>query len=82
MNSKRIIHLINNERLKMQASPEKGCDSTSMDHCYSNDTVECFVYSTDICYTKDWYTCVNHSADVCIDELDTAPCMNYQNDYT
>ncbi len=82
MRTKKMIRLINNERVGARAISAKGCDSSSTDHCYYEDNAQCQVYSIDICSTKDLAGCYSHAEDVCSGELDIAACVYGNEDYT
>ena len=62
---KKIIKLINNERLKIKVVATKACDSTSSDTCsvYS-DNASCYLYAEDTC-TKDYAGCSEGANDIC-----------------
>ena len=82
MKVKKMIKLINDERVNAKAVSAKSCDETSQDYCYSGDFAECQVYSFDVCGTKDLAACYSHSQDVCIGEMDVTVCVSYAADYT
>ena len=82
MKSKKIVKLINDERLNSKAISGKGCDESSTDHCYSFDDGDCTNHSIDICAIKDWESCDFYSQDVCLKASDINPCNYYQEDYT
>ena len=82
MKIKKIIKLINDERLKTTAMSGKSCDSGSTDHCYSQDQSECVIHSIDICVVKDSAGCYIGSEDVCAQVEDTYACHGGQVDYT
>ena len=82
MRTKKMIRLINNERVDARAISAKGCDNTSTDHCYYEDNAQCTVYSIDICATKDLAGCYSHAQDVCAEELDISACVYVSADYT
>ena len=82
MKSKKIVKLINDERLNPKAISGKGCDESSTDHCYSFVEGHCAVQSIDICAIKDWESCTNNSQDVCLLTSDIKPCSGFQDDYT
>lgn len=64
MNTKRIIRLINNERMGRNKISVKACDATSNDVCAVEDNAACTVYSYDLC-VKDYAGCKNYSVDYC-----------------
>lgn len=68
---KKLIKLINNERLNAKINASKGCDSTSLDTCSSPDYGNCALYAQDQC-GKDYSTCAEGANDVCIYEDRTA----------
>ena len=64
MKNKKIIKLINNEKIARKISSTKACDRHSDDICYEKDYASCTVYSIDIC-TLDYKGCTNNSTDYC-----------------
>lgn len=82
MKIKKIIKLVNDERLKTTETSGKSCDPGSTDYCYSKDNAFCTVYSVDICVIKDAAGCIGGSEDVCAKEWDTSACTGGQSDYT
>ena len=81
MKAKRIIKLINNERVCAKTVSGKGCDNTSSDICPNEDYAACQVFSYDMCETKDLAACVVYSADYCGGEADVVACYNYNVDH-
>jgi len=63
---KRILKLINNERLTVKIKSSKACDSTSKDICthLDSDGVGCTLYALDKC-TKDYASCSQGADDTC-----------------
>ena len=61
--TKKIIKLINNERITTKIASAKACDATSEDHC-KYDYAMCTIGSYDLC-VKDYAGCTNHSFDYC-----------------
>lgn len=67
---KRIIKMINNERLNVKQQPQKACDSSSTDYCTSIDHSSCTINSYDYCQ-KDMAGCTNDSYDHCTSDYIT-----------
>lgn len=79
MNIKKVIKLINDERVTLKQVSAKACDATSTDVCTEIDNAYCIVNSYDVC-TKDYAGCSNDSEDYCA-YMDTAPCSISSKDY-
>ena len=63
--TKKIIKLINNERLNTQFASKKACeDSTATDVCTSIDAAHCTTYAYDYC-SKDYAACYAGADDTC-----------------
>ncbi len=77
---KKIIKLINNERLDAKIESSKACVSTSHDVCNSSayDKAECSTYSYDQC-GKDYAACYNYGYDLCT-VTDTDACSGSTRD--
>lgn len=73
--TKRLIKLINNERLATKISAAKACDSTSIDTCSVTgyDNADCTIYSLDKC-GKDYAACYEGADDICKNIDNNAPC--------
>lgn len=73
--SKKVIKLINNERLNTKVVAAKSCDSTSVDICSGNtyDKAQCSVYAYDDC-GKDYAACYEGANDICANIDNNAPC--------
>lgn len=67
---KRIIKMINNERLNVKRHPQKACDSGSYDFCTNIDNASCVINSYDYCQ-KDLAPCVSNSYDKCTIDICT-----------
>lgn len=80
MKNKKIIKLINNERMNRKVSVRKACDATSTDICTEYDCGVCTVSSTDICLKDIGGTCVENAHDYC-PTRDYAGCANGAYDY-
>lgn len=62
---KKIIKLINNERLKIKINSSKACDANSSDTCAPYyDNASCYVFAEDSC-TKDYAGCSEGANDIC-----------------
>lgn len=75
---KKIIKLINNERINIKVRSAKAtydppCDSTSDDYCSEVDNAICTIGSYDLC-VKDYAGCTNHSTDYCATVYDYNAC--------
>ena len=83
MKIKRIIKLVNNERLNTKAISGKSCE-TGTDYCYPGveDSAHCMSNSIDICVIKDAAACYESSKDVCAMVEDTYACHGGSLDYT
>ena len=66
MVTKKIVKLINGERVNRALTASKACDATSTDICAEKnyDYAHCTVYSTDLC-VKDYAGCTEHTIDYC-----------------
>lgn len=80
MKNKKIIKLINNERMSRKILANKACDTTSTDMCIELDYAQCIVNSYDVCI-KDLAGCYYGSEDYCTN-IDTSPCGNGINDHS
>ena len=79
---KKIIKLINNERINRNVSSAKAtleCDATSTDVCamVNYDNAHCTVGSYDLC-VKDYAACSNHSIDYCPGRDDIKGCIAFE----
>ena len=74
---RKIIKLINNERMNQKISSSKAvdfpCDSSSNDYCSEVDNAICTVGSYDLC-VKDYAGCTNHTTDYCASVYDYSAC--------
>lgn len=61
---KKMIKLINSERINAKIESSKACASTSYDECSNVDEAHCSQYSYDRC-GKDYAACYNNSYDYC-----------------
>ena len=61
---KRVIKLINNERLSTNIASVPTCDDTSINNCERLDLALCTVNSYDAC-GKDFYSCSADKTDYC-----------------
>lgn len=79
MKTRKIIKLVNNERINRRIESEKACDASSQDVCaeVNNDFAECTLGSIDLC-VKDYAGCSNGHIDYCPSVKDYTPC--YFND--
>ncbi len=66
---KKIIKLINNERLAAKTAPSKACTSGAVDICYIVDSAHCSTYAYDDC-DKDYSACHAGADDICITNKD------------
>lgn len=81
MKTKKVIKLINDERLNARTASEKGCEP-ELDYCLNVDAAHCINNANDFCGTKDLAACSGATAnDVCFIVIDIAGCID-QNDYT
>ena len=71
---KKIIKLINNERINKRLLSAKSCegDSTATDFCEFADNAQCTVYAYDNC-GKDYAACYNGANDNC-SQVDETVC--------
>ena len=73
MSVKKVIKLVNNERVNSKLMTSKACDSTSIDVCvFHQDYAECRNYAYDYCVKEDHAGCYNGSDDTCT--IDTDAC--------
>ena len=79
MKIKKVIKLINDERVVLKRASAKACDATSTDICHEIDNAYCIVNSYDVC-TKDFAACSYDSEDYCT-YIDTDPCSVGSKDY-
>lgn len=77
MKTRKIIKLINDERMNRKLSARKACDATSTDICAEFDSAACTIGSYDMCI-KDFKGCTNNSNDYC--SRDYASCANEAED--
>lgn len=79
---KKIIKLINDERLNRKLNSGMACDSTSKDSCAIEDHAGCTVFSEDYC-GKDFAGCTNNSFDYCGESggRDFYACHSGENDF-
>ncbi len=83
LKTKKVIKLINDERLNVKTTSAKGCDVEQNDHCYNLDAAQCWFGAYDTCATKDLAACINNGTnDVCFFEYDVTVCYGGQQDYT
>ena len=64
MKNKKIIKLINNERINPNISSEPACSWGATDKCSSIDRAECTLFATDVC-NKDYSGCSYKAHDEC-----------------
>ena len=66
MITKRVIKLINNERMDCKIASAKACSGAAIDICRieSYDFAECSVSATDVC-VKDYAGCTSNAFDYC-----------------
>ena len=74
MRVKKIIKLINSERVGYRLSGGKACEDTSFNQCTELDFATCAVNSYDLC-TKDHAACYNNGYDYCETLRDTDACI-------
>ena len=74
MKTRKIIKLVNNERINRRVESEKACDATSVDICQKYDYADCTLGSTDIC-VKDYAGCSNGYYDYCPEVEDYTICL-------
>ena len=79
MKTRKIIKLINNERMNGKVSVNKACDSSSVDICSEYDEGICTIGSYDVCI-KDFMGCTQNSNDYACSR-DYASCANRATDY-
>lgn len=81
--AKRIIKMINNERLNSKIVSSKACSPGAEDHCnIGYDFAECTTYAYDEC-GKDYSACYNGADDICNNVDNNAPCHGAgEHDYT
>ena len=75
---KKIIKLINNERLNEKISSLTAyvqCDSTSGDVPGDIDQAGCAIYAYDKCSTYDLAACIQGAHDYCEGTYDTKACI-------
>lgn len=91
---KKIIKLINDERINVKIQSSKSCDTISYDLCAVYDGTSCASYSYDKCNKdyaactggatdtceKDYASCYDGAYDICT-EIDTDACRGNTNDY-
>ncbi len=80
MKTKKIIRLINNERMNRRIESSKACDATSTDVCAEKDNASCTISSYDLCI-KDYKSCTNNSIDFCSSTKDFSYCSAGETDY-
>lgn len=77
---KKIIKLINNERMNNRVTSAKAsgssCTGTATDFCSSIDNAFCSVGAVDLC-VKDYAACTRQAVDYCAPEYDLQACMGY-----
>ena len=78
MSVKKILKLVNNERVNSKLVSQKACDATSKDVCPYVDNAECTTYSYDKCTKEDYAACYNYSDDTCTSDF--YPCHNGEAD--
>ncbi len=75
---KRMIKLINDERIKAGLASQKGCTVGATDTCYSFDQADCTAKAYDAC-EKDYAGCSGEETnDIC--SVDYAACFNGYDD--
>lgn len=73
--NKKIIKLINNERINTKISSMKAayCDNGAIDECTFVDNAQCSNFAYDDC-GKDYSACYDGADDVCTNVDSDAPC--------
>lgn len=81
--TKRIIKMINNERLNSKIVSSKACSDGAKDICnVGYDFADCTAYAYDKC-GKDYSACYNGADDICNNVDNNAPCYGAgEQDYT
>lgn len=79
MKIKKVIKLINDERVSLKRASAKACDETSTDMCVEIDLAYCIVNSYDVCL-KDLASCSYDSKDYCAN-IDADACTIGSKDY-
>lgn len=66
MKTRKIIKLINSERINRRIESSKACDTSSQDVCAMEnyDLAQCTISSYDLC-VKDYVGCTNNTVDYC-----------------
>ena len=77
---KRVIKLINSERLNAKIVSAKACETGSYDSCTYNDDADCKTFSYDRC-GKDHALCYNYGYDYC-SYIDDTACSGDERDIT
>ena len=72
--SKKMIRLINNERINTKIASQKACSTGADDHCVYEDNAHCTTYAYDYCH-KDYAACRNGADDVCYANYDYTVCV-------
>ena len=62
---KKILKLVNNERVNFKLVSRKACDSTSTDICPHIDYAACSSYAYDECSKEDYAGCYQGADDIC-----------------
>ena len=75
---KKMIKMINNERVNAKLTSQKACDADSYDVCTYQDEAACAVNSYDKC-GKDFALCYSNSYDLC-NGTDLDACINGTHD--
>lgn len=72
---KKIVKLINNERMNRKITASKACESdpTATDICQKKDYADCTVYAFDAC-VKDHAGCTQYATDYCDPVRDLSAC--------
>lgn len=80
--SKKVLKLVNNERIFAEVTSAKACTVGAADTCYTADHAGCTTYALDTC-KKDYAACYDGAHDVCEYIDNNAPCNGAgQMDYT
>ena len=80
MRTKKLIKLINSERINSNIVSNKACEDYSTNICTAKDYATCVVNSYDVC-SKDHAACFNNSYDYCNTYRDTDLCSDGSHDY-
>ena len=72
--SKKLIKLINGERINTRIASQKACTENATDICTHEDNAECAAFAYDYCH-KDYAACRNGADDVCYANYDYSVCV-------